>query len=150
MELTEHVLIKLYQASNHFGHLLEMELSISEPGDVEYRMIIREKHLATLNAAHGGAISALVDGALGVSALSLVCHEMKVVSTIELKLNYLKPALLGDELKAHGRVIHAGRRILSSECRVYNQRGELMATASGTFNAYPAEKVYPNLVQKSN
>jgi uncharacterized protein (TIGR00369 family) len=79
---------------------------------------------------------------LGVAALSKVSINKKVVSTIELKMNFLRPALLGDVLLAKGNVVSAGNRLLYVECEVMNQTGDLIAKASGTFNAYPAEKAF--------
>ena len=49
-----------------------MELTILKPGSIEYEMKVLEKHLATLTAAHGGMIAGMMDGVLGVSALSSV------------------------------------------------------------------------------
>jgi uncharacterized protein (TIGR00369 family) len=146
MNLSEHNILKLYQQSNNFGDMLGMQLTVVDRGEVLYKMPIAQLHLATPQAAHGGAISALVDAALGVAALTAVCEDLKVVSTIEFKVNYLRPAIIGDVLEAKGKVISAGKRILSVECSVKNQRDEIIATASGTFNAYPAEKVYGNLL----
>jgi acyl-CoA thioesterase len=135
-------LIDLYQAANHFGELLGMELSIQERGSIHYTMRVGEQHLATPRAAHGGAILSLVDATLGVAALSQVSADHQVVSTIELKTNFLRPCLVGDVLLAKGQVIHAGKRLLYVECQIFNQNEELVAKANGTFNAYPAERAF--------
>jgi uncharacterized protein (TIGR00369 family) len=142
MEKYNTEIIRLYEEANSFGDLLGMELTLVEPGEIEYTMTIAQQHLATPKAAHGGAIAALIDGALGVAALSKVSIDKKVVSTIEFKVNYLSPAILGDQLLATGRVQSAGNRILYVECDVVNQRGEIIAKANGTFNAYPAAKAF--------
>jgi acyl-CoA thioesterase len=142
MEKYNTEIIRLYEEANSFGDLLGMELTLIDRGIVEYRMKVSQNHLATPKAAHGGAIAALVDGALGVAALSQVSVDKKVVSTIEFKVNYLKPALIGDELVATGRVQSAGNRILYVECSVVNQHGEIISKANGTFNAYPASKAF--------
>lgn len=135
-------IIRLYEEGNSFGDLLGMELTLIDQGVIEYRMLVAQKHLATPLAAHGGAIASLIDGALGVAALSKVSIDKKVVSTIEFKVNYLKPAILGDKLTATGRVQSAGNRLIYVECDVVNQKGETIAKANGTFNAYPASKAF--------
>jgi uncharacterized protein (TIGR00369 family) len=135
-------LIKKYIENNHFGRLLGMDFKIVKDGIVEYGLPVTKEHLATPNSAHGGLIAALVDGALGVAALSAVHKENKVVSTVEYKLNFLAPVLLNDQLKAIAKVEQKGKRILIVSCDVFasNRDNILIAKALGTFNAYPAEK----------
>jgi uncharacterized protein (TIGR00369 family) len=117
-----------------------MKLTVVKPGEIIYEMEVLEKHLATVNTIHGGMIAALMDGVIGVAALSLVAQDKKLVSTVEFKLNYYKPAYLGDVLKGYGRVDNAGNRIISTSGEIYNQKGEMIAKAMGTFNAYPFDK----------
>ncbi len=132
-------LIVDYINQNHFGKLLGMDFEVISPGVIQYMMTIEEKHLATPFAAHGGAIASLIDASLGVACLSKVFSEDKVVSTIEFSMKFHKPALLGAKLIAKASVISAGKRILVSESKIYD--GEiLIASSSGTFNAYPKEK----------
>jgi len=133
-------LIEIYNQVNHFGRENNMILTVVKPGEIIYEMEIKDKHLATVATAHGGVIAAMMDGVLGVAALSLVAQDRKLVSTVEFKLNYFKPAYLGDVLKGHGKVDFSGRRILSCSGEIYNQKGDLVAKAMGTFNAYPFEK----------
>ena len=132
-------LIVDYINQNHFGKLLGMDFVVLSPGVIEYKMIVEEKHLATPFAAHGGAIASLIDASLGVACLSKVFSDDKVVSTIEFSMKFHKPALRGRLLIAKASVISGGKRILVSESKIYD--GEvLIASASGTFNAYPKEK----------
>lgn len=135
-------LIRQYIRNNYFGKLIGMEFNIISEGMVEYRLSVTQQHLATPAAAHGGAIAALVDAALGVAGLSAVHQQNKVVSTIEYKMNFLSPALLGDELLAKARVEQQGNRILVISCDVLciNRQNKLIAKALGTFNAYDAAK----------
>lgn len=138
-------ILSLYKKSNKFGALLEMDLTILKQGMVQYVLEIKEKHLATPIAAHGGVVAGLIDGTLGVAALSEVAERQKVVSTVELKINFLKPVSLGDVLTAEGEVVSAGNRLIYAEAKVTNQKSVLVAKASGTFNVYPAEKVFKEI-----
>ena len=132
-------LIEKYAKSNHFGDLICMHFEIPVVGKVHYYITIEDKHLATPIAAHGGVIASLMDAALGVACLSAVVNDNKVVSTLDLSLRYLKPAVLGAKIVAKSEVISKGNRILVSEVKVYDG-DTLIATGSGTFNAYPKEK----------
>lgn len=138
--LNSNYLIQKYKQSNKFGDLLDISFEIIEKGKVEYHVVIGEKLLATPNAAHGGLIATLCDGALGIAALSCVVEDDKVVATVEMNIKYLKPVFLNDKIIAKAEVIQGGKRLLFSEAKVYNQKNELIASASGTFNAYPKEK----------
>ena len=140
MELNQHPLIKTYIQNNRFGDFLGMQFSILAPGKVEYHLEIGNEHLATPCAAHGGVISGLLDATLGVGALSAVCEEGHVVSTVEMKVSFFRPALKGDTLIAHSTILQKGKRILFMEALIHNQNKELVAKASGTLNSYPKEK----------
>jgi uncharacterized protein (TIGR00369 family) len=133
-------LIEEYEKTNHFGRALGMKLSVINPGHIFYDLKITNEHLAIPGVGHGGVVAALIDGALGVAGLSLAAEENKVVSTVEFKVNYLRPALLNDEVKCEAKVIHEGKRLMHIEARVTNQNKVLIATSAGTFNKYPAEK----------
>ncbi len=135
-------LIDKYRQANHFGRLVSMDFKVVAEGQVDYFLTVKEEHLATPHAAHGGVVAALVDAALGVAGLSAVHTQNKVVSTIEYKLNFLAPALLNDELLARAKVEQKGNRILVISCDVFcvNRNNKLIAKSLGTFNAYDAAK----------
>lgn len=119
---------------------MDMNYEIVAPGLVHYYLTITPSLLATPTAAHGGAIAGFMDAIVGVGALSAVAPEGKVVSTIEFKINYLKPALKNEHLKGVGEVIKKGKSVLVVEGKIYNSKNELIALSVATLNAYPVEK----------
>lgn len=135
-------ILKKYDEVNTFGRNLGLELEVIKPGKVIYRMTVSKDHLSNPFAAHGGAVAGMMDGILGVAALSLAVESKKLVSTVEYKLNYYKPIEKGDELRGIGEVIFEGKRLLSCEGKIYadNKDGVLVCSGLGTFNAYPAGK----------
>ena len=135
-------IIEHYIKDNNFGRVVGMEFNIPEPGIVHYFLTINESHLSTPRATHGGLIAAMMDGVLGVAALSKTVLENKVVSTVEFKINYLAPSLLGDQLFGIGKIESAGKRLIitSGDIMCTNRNNILIAKAMGTFNAYPVEK----------
>jgi len=82
---------------------------------------------------HGGMISALADSAMGRSLRTLKPGVVRAMS-FDLKLNFISAAKPGQTLRATGRVVHAGRRTVVTECRVEGPGDKLIATASGTFS----------------
>jgi uncharacterized protein (TIGR00369 family) len=141
MENFRQLLFKTYAQTNQFGKLMGAELINTSAEGIEYRLIIDEKHLATPTTAHGGVISALMDGVLGVAALYVSSEDGNLVSTVEFKINYLQPVLKGDILIGKGKVISAGKRLIIAQGEISCENsGKKVAIATGTFNAYPHEK----------
>lgn len=139
-EYKNHPIVRGYIKANRFGKLLGMKFDVQSPGHVEYTMEVTKSHLATPLAAHGGSISALMDATMGVCALSQVIADNKVVSTIEMKISFVAPGLLGDVLSGTAEIVKTGKRILFVEGKIVNQKGDIIAVATGTFNSYPSEK----------
>jgi acyl-CoA thioesterase len=81
---------------------------------------------------HGGMISALADSAMGRSVRTLKPAVVRTMS-FDLKVSFINAARIGETLRAKGRVVHAGRRTVVTQCRVEGREGRLIATASGTF-----------------
>lgn len=138
-ELTEQILAT-YDQNNHFGRFMDMHYNVIEPGVVHYSLNIKEDLLATPTAAHGGAIAGFMDAVVGVAALSATAPDGKVVSTVEFKLNYLRPALFKDKIKGIGTVLKKGKSILVVKGEIFNSKDELIATSLATLNSYPVEK----------
>lgn len=138
-ELAE-LILSTYNKNNHFGRFMGMKYEVESPGHVKYRLTVKEDLLATPTAAHGGAIAGFMDGIVGVAALSSTAPDGRVVSTIEFKINYLKPALFKDEIFGVGTVLKKGKSILVVKGEIFNSKEELLATALATMNSYPIEK----------
>ena len=139
-DLKNNELIRQYIAWNEYGRLLGMDFTIPQAGEVIYEMTIKDLHLATPFAAHGGSVASLMDAALGVAALSKVCTTNKIVATVTITINYMRPALNNDHLSAHARVVKSGKSLLFVECSIINQNDVLVAIGSAVMNAYPVEK----------
>ena len=65
---------------------------------------------------HGGAIGAIADIAAGYAGLTQAPEGMEVTS-VEYKINFLA-AFEGGELRATGRVIRAGKRVIVTSAEV--------------------------------
>ncbi len=68
---------------------------------------------------HAALTFALGDTAAGYAALTVMPEDMEVL-TAEIKVNLLAPAT-GDRLRAEGRVIKPGRRLVVVQSDVYAQ-----------------------------
>ncbi|MGB9678483.1 MAG: PaaI family thioesterase [Thermoanaerobacteraceae bacterium] len=90
---------------------------------------IEEKHLNPLNIAHGGVLFTLMDITMGMAARTLG----KQVISIEMNINYIAPANIGDEVKATAKMLHVGNKTSVAVCEAYSQDGKLLASARETF-----------------
>ena len=138
--LNEHPLIKAYVEQNNFGKLIDTSFVILDKGVIEYSLKVDVNHLATPNAMHGGCIAALLDATIGVGALTLVCEQGMVVSTLEFKVSFLNACGIGDQLKCMSSPVKVGNRLIFMEAELMNQNNKSIAKASATLNAFPKEK----------
>lgn len=133
--------IEIFKSINKYDLENAMTFEIHTPGSISYRMKIQDKHLSSPNTAHGAAIAGFMDCVLGLSALSLAVTESNLTSTVEFKINYIRPVKLGEELIGTGTVMHKGKSLIisSGEVRILGTN-ELVAMGQGTFNTYPFAK----------
>lgn len=133
--------IELFKSINKYDLDNQMSFEIKSPGIISYQMTILDKHLSSPNTAHGAVIAGFMDCVLGLSALSMAITKDHLTSTVEFKINYIRPVKLGEELIGHGKVVHKGKSLLISQGEIYIlSTGELVAMGQGTFNTYPFAK----------
>jgi uncharacterized protein (TIGR00369 family) len=111
---------------------LGLKLVETGAGTAVVEMTATEPMANHSGVVHGGMISALADSAMGRSLRTLSPGVARAMS-FDLKLNFINAAKIGENLRATGRVIHAGRRTIVTDCRVEGRDGRLVATASATF-----------------
>ena len=81
-----------------------------EPGLCEVALPYSDRITQQQGGFHGGAIGALADIAGGYAALTVAPPDAEV-TTVEYKINFLA-SFTGGELRAIGRVVKAGKRII--------------------------------------
>ena len=91
---------------------------------------------------HGGAIGAIADIAGGYAGLTQAPQGMEVTS-VEYKINFLA-AFEGGELRATGRVIRAGKRVIvtSAEVMHVDAQGQERACAVMQQTLVPVPRTY--------
>lgn len=133
--------IDLFKSINKYDLDNAMTFEIHSPGSITYHLTIQEKHLSSPNTAHGAAIAGFMDAVLGLSALSEAITRDSLTSTVEFKINYIRPVKLGEELIGTGTVVHKGKSLIISSAEIRVAGGqELVAMGQGTFNTYPFSK----------
>lgn len=122
-------------------HLGVRLLSASE-GQVALALAYSDKLTQQQGGFHGGAIGALADIAGGYAALTVAPEGMEVV-TVEYKINFLN-SLQGGEIRAMGKVLKAGRRVIVSTAEVVHidENGKTTACAVMQQTLAPVPKTY--------
>ena len=114
----------------------------AEPGLCVVALPYSDRVTQQQGGFHGGAMGALADIAGGYAALTVVPEGMEV-STVEYKVNFLA-AFQGGELRATGRVVKAGRRIIVTSAEVTHlaEDGRETACAVMQQTLVPVPKTY--------
>jgi uncharacterized protein (TIGR00369 family) len=113
-------------------------VSISEGVAVLAMDTDTKKHANPMGTVHGGVFTDLADLAMG-SAFSTVIEEDESFTTIELKINYLKP-VWNDRLTATAKVMKKGSTVGLIECEVHDSKGSLVAYTTSTCMILRGEK----------
>src|SRR5438045_3891878 len=88
------------------------------------------QHTNPMGTLHGGVLCDIADAAMGMALGSLLA-EGETFTTLELKINFLRPVWQG-RLRAMGHVVRPGRVISLVECDVRDDQERLVARASST------------------
>lgn len=133
--------LKNYKHPDRFGQWLGYSATLNrEKSTAECRLEIREDHLSPAGRVHGGVLSAFFDFACGAAVFSTLEPE-DFTSTVELKVNYLRPVESGDKLTAKTAVEFRGKRLCVVTGRIFRDGSEdPVAIATGTFNVVSGRK----------
>jgi uncharacterized protein (TIGR00369 family) len=105
-----------------------------EEGHVVLQFEASEKHHQPNGVVQGGVLTAIADAAMGMAGMTV--QEMGWANTtIELKINFLRPVIRG-LVKAEARVVRAGRTVIFLEATVLNAEGKVAAVASSSVLAF--------------
>jgi uncharacterized protein (TIGR00369 family) len=106
---------------------LGLELLEVAEGRAAMAVTFRPDHLQN-GVMHGGVIASLVDSACACAALSRIYPDA-YATTVNLQVAYLKPVTAG-RITARAECLRAGRRIVFTEARVYDEAGDVVATGT--------------------
>ena len=114
---------------------LGARIAEAEPGRVVVELLAGPQHRHAGGVVQGGVITQIADAAMGMSLATLQADKVWN-TTIELKINFVRPAIEG-RLRAVGRVVDMGEELLFGEADVLDDRGRLVARASSTCTPRP-------------
>jgi uncharacterized protein (TIGR00369 family) len=142
----EAALVELFEHKIAFNQVLGLKIVSVRPGDVRGRIEMKPDLVGhyTYGRLHGGVISSVLD-AMGGLALMVgiaerhphdntlqVMNRFAKMGTIDLRVDYLRLGL-GQHFVASAEVTRLGGRIGSTQMRLVNDAGTLVATAAAAY-----------------
>ena len=139
-------LLDLFQRRITFNQTLGLQIQSVQPGDVRATFDMRPElvgHYAH-GRLHGGVISATLDhmGGLAVivgiaarhphDTVQQVMARFTKVGTIDMRVDYLRQGL-GRQFTVTAEVMRLGGRIGSTQMRLVNEEGTLIATGAAAY-----------------
>ena len=114
-------------SDDNASHALGIEIEVTGVGAASARMTVRDDMVNGLNVCHGGLVFALGD-----TAFAIACNAYDVQSfAASCQIEFLRPAVLGDQMIATATEEHRGRRSAYYTVKIHNQRDELVALFHG-------------------
>jgi uncharacterized protein (TIGR00369 family) len=112
------------------AELIGIEVLERGEGETVFKLEAEERHSNPMGTIHGGILCDLADAAMGMAFFSTL-EDGESFTTLELKINYLRPFWTGT-LLAHGKVVSRGTTIGLTECRIVDANDRLIAHATST------------------
>jgi len=124
-------LLDWMKTKNPFWSLLGMEIIEIKKGWAKIRLPFSEKLANGIGVVHGGAIFSPADSAVGMALIGLV-NKNENISTLEMKINYLRPLTAGDII-AEAKIVHKGSMTAIGDVEVKDEKGNLIAKGLATY-----------------
>ena len=120
------------------AQLLGFTVRSVDPGEAVIALDVTEKLMNAMATLHGGVFCTIADTAMGVAYATLL-GEGEALTTLEMKINFLKPVWMG-RITAKAKVVKKGKLTGLIECDVLDENGQLVARAGSTYMAISGEQ----------
>jgi uncharacterized protein (TIGR00369 family) len=140
------LLTQMFEERISFNQLLGMKVDSLVPGDVRLSLAMKPELVGNFvqGRLHGGVISTLLDALGGLSLMVAIAerhpadntlqvlNRFAKMGTIDLRVDFLRQGL-GRRFIGHGEVTRLGGRVGSTQMRLLNEEGTLIATAAAAY-----------------
>ena len=125
-------------STSPYFELLSMKLLDAGVGFSLLEIDLAKKHLQPFGMVHGGVFSSIIDAAAFWAVYPGIEDPAAGMTTVDLKLNYLAPAVSG-KLIARGRQIKLGRTLGYAEAQIVDQDEKVLAHGTSTVIILPGK-----------
>ena len=117
---------------------LDFVMTHAEEGLVAFEGAPRAAFDNPLGTVHGGWAATLLDSAMACAVHATLAVGL-AYTTVEMKLNYVRPITEATgRVRCEGRIVSVGRTLATSEGRLVDARGRLLAHGTETCLIFPA------------
>lgn len=103
------------------------------PGRTVWRVKTDDRFLNPAGIVQGGFLAAMLDSAMGASAVTVAGERKVMVANTEMKVSFLRPVKSGEELTCTATVLKPGKIISFLEAKIVDAQDRLVATASSSY-----------------
>ena len=142
----EAALTELFERRITFNQVLGLKIESVRAGDVRAKLDMRPELVGhhAYGRLHGGVISAALDAMGGLALMAAIAerfgcdstpqvmHRFLKMATIDLRVDFLRPGL-GAHFVAAADVTRLGGRLGSTQMRLHNDSGILVATGAAAY-----------------
>lgn len=115
-----------------FSEITDIWLVSAETGRVRFEAMPSARFYNPMGVVHGGWIATLLDSCMGC-AIHSTLQAAQTFTTIEMKTVFVRPAYENTgRLRCEGTLVHSGKRVASSEGKVFDGQDRLVAYGSET------------------
>ncbi|MGJ4929410.1 PaaI family thioesterase [Bradyrhizobium sp. HKCCYLS2038] len=118
-----------------YGHISGLRMDRFAPGEAWSTLPYRPVFVgdADTGVIHGGVVTAMLDESCGM-AVQLALDGSRAIATLDLRIDYQKPATPGLDIKAHAVCFRVTRSIAFVRATAYqDEESEPVATATACF-----------------
>lgn len=115
-----------------YAQFLGMQLTEVGDGTAVFTMPVSEQLYNANDVVHGGALTSLLDSAMGLAVISTL-QDGEDFTAVELKVNFLKPVTASSgPLRCTGQVLQRGRPVVIAEAECFDRDGQQVARATSS------------------
>ena len=118
-----------------YGHISGLQLDRAAPGEAWSSLPYRPVFVGDTGTGvlHGGVVTAMLDESCGM-AVQLALDGTRAIATLDLRIDYLKPATPGLDIRAHAICYRVTRSIAFVRATAYQEtEDDPVATATACF-----------------
>ncbi|WP_439500064.1 PaaI family thioesterase [Bosea sp. (in: a-proteobacteria)] len=126
-----------------FADAMDFDLAEVEEGRVVFVGKPAARYFNPLGTIHGGWTATILDSAMACAAHATL-KAGEGYTTLEMKINYVRPVMPeSGTVRCEGKLIHRGGTVATTEGRLVDERGKLLAHGTETCLIFPAKAQPP-------